>query len=199
MSSLRFAGQAALAAVVTLVLSTIALLIFFGGGPYVFGPINDVLIALTLLLLLPAVWAVQRLAREGGRVGAWFTVLSVIAMIGMVEAAAGQLLLVIRVIDLQTSFMTGGIGILPFLVWMGALSVITLRRGVLAASVGWWGIAFLGVTVASLGAAPVLPMQTLVFVLGIPWLIGFGGWIAAVGLDLLRREPQVAREAVAQG
>lgn len=188
MVSTRLAGQAALLAVVTLVLSTIALLLFFGGGPSVFGPINDVFIALTLLLLLPGMWAVGRLARR--RVGAWFTVLTIAAIVGLVEAAAGQFLLVARVISLETSFVTGGVGILPFLAWVGSMPVLALRRRVVASSIGWWSIAFLATSVLSFAAAAFVPMQILVFVFGIPWMIGLGGWITALGLELLRREPR---------
>lgn len=173
----------------TLVLSAIALALFFGGAGYVFGPINDVLIAITFFLLVPGIVAVQRLA--GGRVGAWFAVASVLAIIGLVEAAVGQLLLVVGVISLQTSFMTFGVGVLPFVAWGVGLVVVTRRHRIVSRAVGWWAVAFLAVSAASAAVAATLPMSMagLALVVGLPLGITLTGWLVALGLDLLNRGP----------
>lgn len=185
MITLRTAGYATYAAVVTLVLSGIALALFFGGAGAFWGPVNDVLVAVSLFLLIPAVLAVRDLARNE-RVATWFEALTYLALAGMVLAAIGQLLLVVRVIDLQTSFVTGGLGILPFLAWVGALSFLALGGGLVSRTVGLWGAAFVILCIVTVIAIPVLP-QTLLYSMGVPLLVTLVGWLIALGGDLLRR------------
>ena len=181
------APTSAYLAVITLVLSGVALTLFFGGVHYVFGPINDVLVAATLLLLIPVALAVRRVTT--GPVGTWFTVITWLAIAGMVEAAAGQLLLVVRVIDLRTSFITGGIGILPVLAWIGAVSYLALSRGVPDRSVGAWGSVFLGTSAVTAVGIPVLP-QAVLYALGLPLAVGAVGFIWSLGHNLHRRRQQ---------
>lgn len=183
---LRMAGYGALAAIATLVVSGVALAIFFSdtGGLAVFGPLNDVFTALTILLLVPAVLAVRRLA--AGRAGAWFGVLSVAAIGGMALAAGGLVLLVVGVIDLQGSFITGGVGILPFLVWVVAVAYLALRGRVLSRAVGWWAAAVVAVTILAIAAAPFMTMAMLSFTLAPMLFIALAGWLVALGRQLLR-------------
>lgn len=180
--AITIAPTSAYVAVITLVLSGVALTLFFGGAGYVFGPINDVLVAATLLLLIPPALAVKRLA--GDRT--WLTVVTWVAIAGMVEAAAGQLLLVVGVIDLQTSFITGGIGILPVLVWIGAVSYLALREGTVSKATGVWGVVFLGTSALAVIGIPVLP-QAVLYSLGLPLAVGAVGFLWALGRSLRRQ------------
>jgi len=131
----RLAGLSAVVAVVALIISGIALALFFGGAGEFWGPVNDVFIALTLLALILPMLAVDRLA--GPSAGIWLRVVTVAAIAGAVLGAAGQLLLVAGVIDLETSFVTGGLGIVPVLVWFLALVILAFGPGTLPAAVGW--------------------------------------------------------------
>ena len=131
----RLAGLSAVVAVVALIISGIALALFFGGAGEFWGPVNDVFIALTLLALILPMLAVDRLA--GPSAGTWLRVVTVAAIAGAVLGAAGQLLLVAGVIDLETSFVTGGLGIVPVLVWFLALVILAFGPGTLPAAVGW--------------------------------------------------------------
>lgn len=179
------AGYATFAAIVTLVLSGAALALFFGGAGAFWGPVNDVLIAVSLFLLIPALLAVRELARSAG-VGTWFEALTLLALAGMVLAAIGQLLLVVRVIDLQASFVTGGLGTLPFLVWMGAVSYLALNGQVLSRAVGLWGAGFLLVCLVAVVGIPLLP-QAVLYAMGIPLLVTLVGWLIALGRELMSR------------
>jgi protein-S-isoprenylcysteine O-methyltransferase Ste14 len=81
-----------------------------------FGVLNDIAVVVALILLiLPAIAVGDLLADADG----WFGVLSWIAIAGLVLAALGQVLLISGAISLQTSFVTGGIGIALF--WRGWL------------------------------------------------------------------------------
>jgi hypothetical protein len=113
--------------------TTIAL--FYGGAGAFWGPINDVATSVALLALVLPVIAVDRIA--GPDVGPWLRVVSVAAIGGIALAATGQVLLVVGVIDLETSFVTGGIGILPVFAWLVAVAVLGLGAAILPAQVGW--------------------------------------------------------------
>ena len=135
---LRLAGATTAAATVMLALGAVAISLYFGSGEVgnVFGPISDVLFAAFMLLLIPAVLAVRSLGADAG--GAWLTPLSGVAIATMIVTAAGQLLLVVGVIDLATSFVAFGIGLAGFMAWGVALAVLALRHGVLPRPVGIW-------------------------------------------------------------
>jgi hypothetical protein len=157
--------------------------LFFGGAGSIFGPINDVTTAATLLLIVPGVLAIRRLAR--GRVGGWFSVLSFLTVGGLALAAGGLISLVAGLITLNDSFVTGGVGILPFLGWLGALALVGLRGGVLTRRVGWLSAGALGASILSGAISPFLPMSVLVFVVGLPLLALFVLWLWVTGTDLL--------------
>jgi hypothetical protein len=180
--SYGFAGRCLRWATATLAVATVSISLFFGGAGYVFGPINDVTTAATLLLIVPGVLAVRRLARE--RTGAWFSGLSLLTVVGLGVAAGGLLALVAGVITLNDSFVVGGIGILPFLAWLAAFGAISLRRGVLTRRVGWLSISALAISIIATAVSPFLPMNVLVFVLGLPLLAIFAAWLWVFGTDL---------------
>ena len=108
MNLARLAGYSVVATAVAMPLSAVALWLFFSGAGSFYGPINDVLIALALVLLGPALLAYRRLtAAVAGR---WFTVSTYLALAGIGIAALGQILLVVGVISLEASFVTFGVG-----------------------------------------------------------------------------------------
>src|SRR3990170_8912258 len=112
---IRAAGYSAYAAIATLVVAAVTIGLFFGGAGQLWGPVNDVFVSLTTLLLILPVLAILLLA--GDQAGWWFSLLSWLAIAGLLLVAVGQLLLVVGVISLNASFLTGGIGITPFLLW----------------------------------------------------------------------------------
>jgi hypothetical protein len=131
----RAAGLSGVVALVALVVAAVTIALFFGGAGQVFGPINDLFVAIMMIALIVPILAVDRLAT--GQAGLWLRIVSVGAITGAVLIAVGQLLLVVGVIDLETSFVTGGLGIIPVLVWMVALIVLAVPLGILPSSVGW--------------------------------------------------------------
>lgn len=179
-----FAGRCLRWATGTLAIAAVAIGLFFGGAGYIFGPINDVTTAATLLLIVPGVLAVRRLAM--GRVGAWFSGLSFLTVAGLGLAAGGLLALVAGLITLNDSFVVGGIGILPFLAWLAAFGYVSLRRGVLTRRVGWLTLSALAISIAATAVSPLMPMNILVFVFGLPLLAIFAAWLWVFGTDLQR-------------
>lgn len=183
----RRAGQATLLAVGTLGLSAGALSLYFGGAGEIFGPINDVLVAATFVLLAPPVLAVQQLGR--GIAGRWLEVVSIAALTGIGTAAIGQLLLIAGGLALSGSFITLGIGALLVVAWTCGLAVVALHHGVLSRSVGWWALALVATAVVTAVGTPAagLGMAALSVVFGIPLLVTTVGLFASLGRDLLRR------------
>lgn len=179
----RFAGRCLRWATATLAAAAVAIGLFFGGAGAVFGPINDVTTAATLLLFVPGVLAVARLSR--GRASVWFAGLSYVTVAGLAVAASGLLALVAGAITLNDSFVIGGVGMLPFLGWLGAFAFVALGRGVLTRRVGWLTAATLGVCIVAAFASPFLPMNVVVFVFGVPLMAVFAAWLWFFGTDLL--------------
>ncbi len=182
----RTASLALYAAVVTMVSSMVAISLFFGGAGAFWGPVNDLLVVATVLLLLPALIVVRGLAR--GYVGSWFTGLTVAAVIGVLVIAAGQLALVAGLITLDTSFLTGGLGVLPVIAWLGSTALLGLRTPVLERATGWWAVAFMAVVVATFVVVPTLAldMPTMTAVLGVPFMVTLFGWLVSLARDLAR-------------
>lgn len=179
----RLAGLCLRWATATLTAAAVAIGLFFGGAGGVFGPINDVTTAATLLLFVPGVLAVARLAR--GRAGSWFAGLSYLTVAGLAVAVSGLVALVAGVITLNDSFVIGGMGMLPFLGWLAAFAFVALRRGVLTRRVGWLTAATLGICIVATSASPFLPMTVLVFAFGLPLMAIFAVWLWFFGTDLL--------------
>jgi hypothetical protein len=183
---LRRAGYGTLAATALLVLGAVALGIYFGSAEVgnIFGPISDVLYIGVMVLLIPAVLAVRTLV--AGRTGAWFTVMSGVAITGLLITAAGQALLVVGAIPLEASFVTFGVGLALFLAWGVALWVPAFRHGVLPRSVAAWPAAAVVLLVlASIGwfALPQPVGYVLALALGVAalgWLVSLGRLLVAV-------------------
>jgi len=64
--------------------------------------------------MVPTAIAVNTLAC--GQAGGWFEAVTWLAVVGMLLIGVGQLLLVAGTINLQTSFITRTVGIIPVLI-----------------------------------------------------------------------------------
>lgn len=155
--------------------------LFFGGRGDRFGALNDFFSAIALLLVIPLVIAVnERLHAEAG---GWLLPLTVVTLAGLLIAAAGQLLLIVRVIDLSTSFVTGGLGILPVLGWVIALVWLSLGAHLLPDAVGWLGVALLG-SAALTGTFSMVKLPLAMWACSVVLLASLLGWLVALGLTL---------------
>jgi len=128
------AGASAVVALIALVISGITLALFFGGAGAFWGPVNDMFIVVTVLALILPMLAVDRLAADAG-IG-WVRLVTIGAVLGAILIAVGQTALVLGFLSLQGSFVTGGLGFIPIVVWLVALVVLTFASGVLPSPVG---------------------------------------------------------------
>jgi hypothetical protein len=142
----RVASLSGWIAMVALILSGIALALFFGGAGEFWGPVNDALLVVTAIALVPVVLAVSRLAGDEG--APWVRLVSLVATAGLVLIATGQALLIVGRLSLEGSYVTGGIGVIPFLAWIVVLAVLALGTGVLPDRIGWLAVASLAAIVA---------------------------------------------------
>jgi hypothetical protein len=188
----RLASMATWVSIATLVVSGIALAIFFAGPGEPFGSINDAAIAVTLILLIPAVLAVDRLAGE--RSTPLVRIVTIAAIAGIVLAAVGQLLLIVRVITLEDSFITGGLGILPVLAWFVLVAVVALVGGFLPSVVGWLTVASLGMIVVTAVVAAIT-MGPLLWVACVALLAVLCTWLASLAIAFGAASPAPAAVA----
>lgn len=181
---MRAAGYSAAAALVSLILSGITIALFFGGAGSVFGPLNDLFTALALGFLVLPVVALWMLVRDDA--GAWFGIVSLLALVGIAVGAGGQVLLVLGAIPLETSFVTGGIGIVPVLAWAAALAWESFRSPALSDLVGWTTAVALGLAaLTAVGSA--LTTGVGLWILSGALLVALSGWLVSLSSDLLAR------------
>lgn len=177
----RLAGPSTWVALVALVASGIALALFFGGAGQFWGPVNDAFIVVAVLAMIPAVLAVDRLA--GDHAAPWTRVVTVAAIAGIVLMATGQTLLIVGRLSLEGSYVTGGIGVIPFVVWIALVAALSLASGVLPRPVGWLAIA----TLVGIGALAVIGMLTqgpLLWIAGVGLLVAMAAWLAVLATAL---------------
>jgi hypothetical protein len=207
---LRGAGIAAIAGAVLLVVTAILLFAGVMGLTEAFGRAtgltdalgwaNDVVVAVAMLMLGPAIVATHRLGWP--RVRRWFDVLSWLALAGIVVFVAGQLLLVVGVIRIGPAFLAVGTGISAVLAWGIGYAMLAWQghREVASVSVARWALASAVSFVASAITWPTLGIAAW-SVVGVALLISFVGWWATLGRDLVRRSRGVggARETSIRG
>jgi len=181
---IRLAAYSAFLAVPTLLLAALFLALFFRGMGERYEPLNDVFSAFGLLLLVLPAFAVYTLTKE--HVGAWLGIITWAAIAGMVLAAAGQVLLVLGVINLQTSFVTGGIGIVPAILWLGALALLVLRYHQLGPVVGWLALAVIVLSVL-LTLVSSARLAALTWAVSVALIVALVAWLISLGSDLLRQ------------
>lgn len=185
----RLASWSTVVAAIALVISGVALAIFFAGPGEPFGSINDAFIALALLALVPAVLAVDRLAGE--HLAPIVRIVTIAAIAGIVLASVGQILLIFRVITLEDSYITGGLGILPVLAWFALVAVLSLGAHVLPAATGWLAVASLaGVVVLSVVAS--LTLGPLLWASGVALGAILAAWLGSLAVAFAALAPRVA-------
>jgi len=114
----------ALIAAPVLVLAVIYGRLFFKTRRAEYGRLNDIFAAIVLaLLILPALATFKSVGATHG----WFKTLAGLAIVGIVVGTTGQVLLVLRKISLKTSFITGGLCIVPVSVWLFSLAFLWLK------------------------------------------------------------------------
>jgi hypothetical protein len=180
----RAAGASTVVAMIALVAAGIALALFFGGAGGFWGPVNDLLIVVTCIALILPMLAVDRLAAEHG-VG-WMRIVTIVAILGALLIAIGQTLLVLGVISLETSFVTGGIGFVPVAVWLVALVVLTFASGTLPASIGWAAVGVLALVAVEAVVAAATP-GPLLWVASIALLAAIVAWLWVLSSTFLSR------------
>jgi hypothetical protein len=185
----RLASWSTWVSLVALVISGVALAIFFAGPGEPFGSINDAFIALALVALIPAVLAVDRLAGSHG--APIVRIATVAAIAGIVLAAVGQVLLILRVITLEDSYITGGLGILPVLAWILLVAVLALGPGILPALVGWLAALVLLAIVATSVVATVT-LGPVLWVACLALVAALVAWLASLALAFAVSVPQAA-------
>ena len=179
---LRAAGISSIVALVALIVSGITIALFFGGAGDLWGPINDLAVAVTLVALLLPVLAIDRLAMP--TTGIWLRIVTVAALAGLTLAAVGQVALVLRVIDLQTSFVTGGVGIVPFFVWLVALAVIAFRMNVVPSSLGGLVVAIIVLTIV-MSVVSTVTMGPVLWLAGVALVVALCWWLASLASSLM--------------
>lgn len=180
----RAAGLSAVVALIALIVSAIAIALFFGGAGQIYGPINDVFVAVTMIALILPILAIDRAA--GAQAGFWLRIVTVGAIAGAVLIAAGQLMLVVGIIDLRTSFVTGGLGIIPVLIWIVALVVLAVPLGVLPGSLGWLA----GAVIALVVVGSVVAMATTGPVAWVTWatvVVVLVAWLGSLAATFMSR------------
>jgi hypothetical protein len=173
----RLASLSSWLAVIALVLSGIALALFFGGAGEFWGPVNDALIVVTAISLIPAMIAVARIA--GDRGAPWVLVVSIAAVAGLVLIAVGQTLLIVGRLSLDGSYVTGGLGVAPVLAWIVLVAILSLGSGALPSTIGWLAVATLAAIVV-LSIIAVVTSGPLLWVGGAGLLIVISAWLAGL-------------------
>ena len=179
------AGTSTFLVIPALLLSGIFGALFFLRRGDHYGPFNDLFFALSLFLMILPVIAVNDLADE--RVGIWFDAVTWAAVVGIVVAGVGQVLLVAGAINVQTSFKSGGIGIAPVLAWMVSLAWISIRKDVPDALVGWtMALSLVLMVPTALLPAFQVRMSLRLWAGAILGLV-LVAWLFALGVDLVDR------------
>jgi len=173
----RLASMSTWIALVALVLSGIALALFFAGAGELWGPVNDALIVVTVIALIPAVVVVLRAAGDRGT--PWVALVSLLTIAGLVLIAVGQTFLIVGRLSLDGSYVTGGIGTIPVLAWMVLTAVLALGFDVLPDRVGWLAVAALvAIVVFSMTAA--ITMGPVLWVEAIALLAILALWLGSL-------------------
>lgn len=153
--------------------------LFWTGKGEAYGPLNDVAVAAALFLMIAPALAISGTSPPDFP---WLPLLGWAAVAGMVIAGAGQLLLVVRVIGLNGSFVTGGIGILPVLIWMAVLAYAGIVRGAPSASIGWTAALVLALIVPA--AVTARGSKRVALIWQSILVAALTAWLAAVALHL---------------
>ena len=185
----RLASWSTVLSAIALVISGIALAIFFAGPGEPFGSINDAFISIALIALIPAVLAVDRLAGE--HLAPIVRIVTIAAIAGIVLASVGQVLLILRVITLEDSYITGGLGILPVLAWFVLVAILALGASVMPPATGWLAVASIACIIALVVVAA-MTMGPPLWATGVVLLVVLSAWLGSLALAFAAQAPRVA-------
>jgi len=152
-------------------------------GGELYGPLNDFFVAVTLALLVPPAIALLRISGTGV---VWFRVVTWLAVAGIALAATGQLLLTAKAISLETSFVTGSIGILPVIAWGIAQAYLGVRLGIPSRAVGW-AVAAALVLSALVTITWSFGADAATWILGAALVVCLAGYLGMLGRNLMAR------------
>lgn len=143
------------------------------------GVANDIAVVIALLCLILPVFMVGREIGDGSD---WISIVTWTALAGLVIAAAGQVLLISGLISLGLSFLTGGVGITPVLLWMVSIGLVSFGQEPPPAALGWATVAFLLLVLpvfAFANSRPVLAIgsQAVMTIGLIVWIIILGSYL----------------------
>ncbi|MDP9281467.1 MAG: hypothetical protein M3P38_05170 [Chloroflexota bacterium] len=182
----RLAAPSTFLAVPMVLLAAITLVLFFRGRGDRFGTLNDLFSAIALLLLIPPVVAVYRVG--GDDAGTWLLALTIATVAGLLVAAIGQLLLILRAIDLSASFVTGGVGVLPVLIWVAALAWLSLGRHLFPEALGWLGLTLLASAIL-VAVFSTLKIDAATTAFSFVLVAALLGWLVALGMAFATPPP----------
>jgi hypothetical protein len=185
----RLAGWSTVLSAIALVISGIALAIFFAGPGEPFGSINDAFIAISLIALIPAVLAVDRLS--DGHLAPFVRIVTIATIAGIVLASVGQVLLIVRVITLEDSYVTGGLGILPVLVWIVLVAILALGSHVLPTQVGALAVASLA-SIVVMSVVSTITFGPALWVSAVLLVAVISAWLGSLAFAFTAASPQVA-------
>jgi hypothetical protein len=181
----RAAGASAVVALIALVIAGITIALFFGGAGAFWGPVNDMFVVVTVLALILPILAVDRLAAEAG-IG-WMRVVTIAAILGSVLIAIGQMALVLGLLSLQGSFVTGGIGFVPIVIWLVALAILSFGSGVLPPPIGWAAVIVLVLIGVDALVGVAAATGPILWIVSIALLTALIAWLWILSSTLLSR------------
>ena len=138
-----------------------------------------------MIALIPAVLAVDRLASGDGTT--WVRLLTVAAIAGLVVMAAGQSLLIVGRLSLEGSYVTGGIGIVPFIAWIVLTAVLALGgAAALPQSVGLLAVGSVA-TIVAMSLIGALTRGPLLWIAAIAVVVAISAWLIALAQTFSER------------
>jgi hypothetical protein len=129
----RLAGWCAYASGVAAIIGLVFLFAFFGGLGDHFGPMNDVMVVIHYVLLLPIVAAVYQLVQPYGP--RFARVATAVGLAGMLAVIVLQALLVAGVIPFEQQIGMVIVAFLVATVWFVAVTILGRSTGVLPTSI----------------------------------------------------------------
>ena len=183
-----FAGWSAVASAGAAILGMVFIFIFFGAGEP-FGSLNDLSIAVQVLLMIPVALALHRALPSGAL--ASVSLIGLIALVlGAVALATGSVLLVLRKIGLEQSFRPpfNTYWLIGF--WLMIASLLAISAHTLSGGPGWLGV-ITGIAWITLGlgmwiGGPAAQQSFPVAVGGLVGMMGYSVWAVLLALHLLK-------------
>jgi hypothetical protein len=183
-----FAGWSAYASAGAAILGMVFIFIFLGAGEP-FGSLNDLSIAVQVLLMIPVALALHSALLSGAR--STVSLIVLIALVfGVVALATGSVLLVLRKISLEQSFQPPFNNYWLIGIWLIIANLLALSAHTLSGGPGWLGV-ITGIAWITLGlgmwTGGTAAQQSFPIVVGgLVGMIGYIAWGILLARHLLR-------------